>query len=421
MSKALKVAVAGVGTVGAGVIQNIYDKSDLFEQRTGVKISVTDISSRTKAGRAVDISPYRWHDNPLDLVSSEADIIVETIGGEAGIALDLITKALKAGKHVVTANKALLAMHGNDVAKLAEENNVSLNYEAAVAGGIPIIKALKEGLSANTHQRLYGILNGTCNYILTKMQETGGSFDNILKEAQDLGYAEADPTLDIGGFDAAHKLTLLSSLAFGVPVNYAATSVEGIEHITALDIAYADRLGYCIKLFGLASRAGSSIMQRVHPVLLPPNMHGASVSGAYNAVIVQSDYAEDSVLVGCGAGRTPTASAVVADILDIARGIKTPVFGIPTDKMVDADFAPLDAHHGRYYLRLCLQDKAGAMSKVTSLLAEHDISVENLIQKDQNTENSRHVIITTHDTSEKTMQKALKDIDAIDYSVAKPV
>ena len=229
MGQELKIAVAGIGTVGAGVIQNIFEKRALFVQRTSVTLRVTDISSRTKTGRSVDITPYNWHDNPLDLVQTNADVIVETIGGESGIAYDLIKAALEAGKHVVTANKALLAVHGNELAKLAEKNNVCLNYEAAVAGGIPIIKALKEGLAANTHNRVYGILNGTCNYMLTEMEATGESFDKILKDAQDLGYAEADPTLDIGGFDAAHKLTILSSLAFGVPVNYDATYVEGIE------------------------------------------------------------------------------------------------------------------------------------------------------------------------------------------------
>lgn len=419
MAKELKIAVAGIGTVGAGVVQNIFDKKELFAQRTGITLTVTDISSRTKTGRSVDISPYKWHDNTLDLVKTDADVIVETIGGESGIAYDLIVAALKAGKHVVTANKALLAVHGNELAKLAEDNNVCLNYEAAVAGGIPIIKALKEGLAANTHNRIYGILNGTCNYMLTEMEETGEAFDKILKDAQDLGYAEADPTLDIGGFDAAHKLTILSSLAFGVPVNYDATYVEGIEKITSTDIRYAQKLGYKIKLFGIASKVDDKILQCVHPVMIAPEMHGASVSGAYNAAIVQSDYAEDSVLVGCGAGRKPTASAVVADIIDIARGLKTAVFGTKTTDMLKAEFADMSVRVGRYYIRFGLKDQAGAIAEVTAILAKNNISVESFIQEDQEGA-SREVIIVTHETTEKTLTDALSEIKASDYVTAQP-
>jgi homoserine dehydrogenase len=421
MTKVLKIAVAGVGTVGSGVIENIAKKQDLFLARTGTLIQVTDISSRTKTGRDVDITPYQWHDNPLDLVKTDADIIIETIGGESGTALELITLALNAGKHIVTANKALLAVHGHKLAQLAEKNNVSLNYESAVAGGIPVIKALKEGLSANEYSRIYGILNGTCNYILTQMEETGGDFHDILKNAQKLGYAEADPTLDIGGFDTAHKLTILSALAFGVQIDYSATSVEGIEHITDLDIKYAKKLGYRIKLLGTALRQNGKIMQSVHPVMLSPNIPAANVGGAYNAVVIQSDYADDTVLIGRGAGRNPTASAVVADIIDIARHVVMPVFGIKADLLKRADFAPLSQRTGRYYLRLNLMDKSGAIADITAILAKHNISVQSFIQEDEKQTDNRHVIIITHDTTEQTMSDAMTGIEHSKYSVTKPV
>lgn len=421
MEKILKIAVAGVGTVGSGVLANIRDKQQLFVARTGIRLQVTHISSRTKSNRDVDISPYIWCDSPLDLVTQDVDVIVETIGGESGIALDLIMQALKNKKHVVTANKALLAVHGKKLAVLAEENDVCLNYEAAVAGGIPAIKTLKEGLAANEYKQIYGILNGTCNYILTQMEETGGSFAAILKTAQELGYAEADPTLDIGGFDTAHKLTILSALAFGIDVSYANTYVQGIEHIRTSDIDYAKKLGYRLKLLGIASKKDDKILQHVHPVMVPLDMPIANIGGAYNAVVIQSDYADDTVMIGRGAGRNPTASAVVADIIDIARGVKMPIFGVSTDQMQQANFATMDDYTGRYYLRLNLQERAGAIADITAILAKYQISVQSFIQHEPLQQEHRQVVIITHATCEKTLNQALMDIEKSVYSSDKPM
>ena len=421
MNKELKIAVAGIGTVGTGVLENIKEKNEIFFQKTGINIRVTAISSRTKTGRDIDISSYEWHDNPLDLLKTDADVIVETIGGASGIALELITGALRTGKHVVTANKSLLAVHGNDLAQLAEDNNLSLGYEAAVAGGIPIVKTLREGLTANHHSRVYGILNGTCNYILTQMEETGGNFAEILKAAQELGYAEADPTLDVGGFDTAHKLTILSALAFGIAVDYKATFVEGIEHITSLDIEAARKLGYRIKLLGIATYHDGKILQRVHPAMLPPETHAASVGGVYNAVVVQSDYAQDSISVGCGAGRKPTASAIVADIMDIARDVRLPFLGVPIKNARKIPFSSMSERTGRYYLRLNLKDRAGAIADITGILAKNNISVQSFLQEEQTGEDVLSVIIVTHKTIEYTMTLALKAIEKSDNNVGKPV
>lgn len=420
MTTKLNIAVAGIGTVGSGVIQNIFEKKTLFKQRTGIDIYITDISSRTKTGRSIDITPYKWHESPLDLVKTDADIIVETIGGEKGIAYDLIVASLKAGKHVITANKALLAHHGHELALLAEENNVSLKYEAAVAGGIPIIKALKEGLAANEYHQIYGILNGTCNYILTKMEKEGSAFKDVLKEAQDLGFAEADPTLDIGGFDAAHKITLLSSIAFGIQTDYENTQIEGIEAISSDDIAYAKRLGYVIRLFGIATLHDGKISQSVKPVLISPDKAGASVDGAYNAVITQNDYAEVSLIVGCGAGQKPTASAVVADILDIARNIHTPTFGIPAQELKKAQFISDQEASESYYIRLHIKDQEGALANVTSHLAEHHISVNHIIQENITSDKAREVVIITHETTKNIIDKAFNDICSLDEVESKP-
>ena len=408
MKETVKVAIAGVGTVGAGVIANIQRGQELLQARTGKNIEIIAVSSRTKTGRAVDISAFSWFDNPLDLLQTEADIIVETIGGDSGIAYQLVEKALLNGKHVVTANKSLLALHGNYLAKIAQENNVSLAFEAAIAGGIPIVKTLREGLASNIHSRVYGILNGTCNYILTEMERTHNNFSTILKQAQKLGYAEAEPTLDVGGFDAAHKLTLLSALAFGCPINFDSTYVEGIEKIELVDILMAERLGYRIKLLGIATLNGSKVMQRVYPTLVLKDTHIAQINGAYNAVVVQSDYADETLIVGCGAGREPTASAVVADIMDIARGLRIETFGMPTAH--NLQFQSVEEREGQYYLRIRLKDKAGAIAEMTRLLADKGISINSLIQEtlEDDLKGAKTAIIVTHQTLEKTMLEVIE-------------
>lgn len=421
MKKTIKIAIAGLGTVGLGVVANIQRGQALLSARTGADIIITAVSSRTRSGRGIDIGQYDWYDNPLDLVNTDADIIVETIGGDSGIAYELVKKALSSGKHVVTANKSLLARHGNDLATLAKENNVSLAFEAAIAGGIPIVKTLREGLAANIHSRVYGILNGTCNYILSEMERTKADFASILKQAQDLGYAEAEPTLDVGGFDAAHKLTLLSSLAFGCPINIQATYIEGIEKIELVDIVMADRLGYRIKLLGIATMNHGKVMQRVHPTLVLKETHIAQINGAYNAVVVHSDYADETLIVGCGAGRQPTASAVVADIMDIARGLTIETFGMPT--MHDIQFQSIREREGQYYLRLRLRDKAGAIAEMTSLLGDNGISINSLIQEavQDDEQGAKTAIIVTHQTAEQMMLNVIEKMTESDNVLLPPL
>ena len=421
MNKTIKVAIAGLGVVGTGVVANIQRGAALLQARTDTNIVITAVSSRTKQGRDVDITPYEWCDNPLDLINTDADIIIETIGGEGGIAYELVEKALLNGKHVVTANKSLLAVHGNYLAKIAHDNNVTLAFEAAIAGGIPIVKTLREGLAANIHSRIYGILNGTCNYILTEMERTKGDFGSILKHAQKLGYAEAVPTLDIGGFDAAHKITLLSSLAFGCPINFDATYVEGIEKIELTDIMMADRLGYRIKLLGIATMNNNKVMQRVYPALVLKESHIAQINGAFNAVIVQSDYTDETLVVGRGAGRNPTASAIVADIMDIARGLKINTFGMPIDNTIE--FQSVVEREGQYYLRLRLRDKAGSIAEMTRLLADKGISIYSLIQESltNDEEGVKTAIIITHQTQEQAMLDVITKMTQSDNVLLPPL
>jgi homoserine dehydrogenase len=421
MNKTIKIAIAGLGVVGTGVVANIQRGKEMLHARTGATIDIIGVSSRTKSGRDVDISPFAWYDNPLDLVHTDADIIVETIGGDSGIAYDLVKSALLNGKHVVTANKSLLAVHGNELSKVAQEKNVSLAFEASIAGGIPIVKTLREGLAANIHSRVYGILNGTCNYILTQMERTKGNFASILKQAQDLGYAEAVPTLDIGGFDTAHKITLLSSLAFGCPINFDATYVEGIEKIELTDIMMADRLGYRIKLLGIATKNDNQIMQRVYPALVLKDSHIAQINGAYNAVVVQSDYTDETLVVGRGAGRTPTASAIVADIMDIARGLKIQTWGMPIDN--NLIFQSVTERLGQYYLRLRLKDKAGAIADMTKLLANQGISIYSIIQEsfDDAEQGVKTAIIITHETQEQAMLDVIETMRQSDNVLLSPL
>jgi homoserine dehydrogenase len=345
------------------------------------------------------------------------------MGGEDGIAKAAVEAALAAGKHVVTANKALLAKHGIELARLAEKNNVALNFEAAVAGGIPIIKTLREALGANRVRRVYGILNGTCNYILTQMQSERRSFSDVLKEAQELGYAEADPAFDIGGFDTAHKLALLTSLAFGTKVAFDQIHVEGIETITEADIEAADNLGYRIKLLGVAKETESGIEARVSPALVYKDSAIAEVSGVTNAIAIDGDFSGNILLVGAGAGAKPTASAVAGDILDIARGLIVPPFVTPTSKLKPHKRAKLDQHYGSYYVRLALYDKPGAMANVARRLGDRGVSLESIVQHRPQTlhapagtfksagETAQPVIIITHETTEEALRKALEGIE----------
>ncbi|MFN0042639.1 MAG: homoserine dehydrogenase, partial [Alphaproteobacteria bacterium] len=331
MAQALRIAMAGLGTVGAGTVRLLVENADILSRRCGRALALTAVSARDRGrDRGVDISGCRWFDDPVCMArEAEADVIVELIGGSDGPAKATVEAAIAAKRHVVTANKALLAMHGAALARTAEDAGVTLAFEASVAGGIPIVKALREGLAANRISRVYGILNGTCNYILTTMRTTGRTFDDVLAEAQKLGYAEADPSFDIDGTDAAHKLAVLTALAFGCEPNFAGIHVEGIRHVTPLDIAYAAELGYRIKLLGHARMTEHGVEQRVHPCMVPLDAPIAHVEGVLNAVVATGNFVGDTVFEGRGAGAGPTASAVAADLVDIALGRARRAFSVP--------------------------------------------------------------------------------------------
>lgn len=414
MSKKLKIGIAGLGTVGGGLVKLLEANRALYKQRTGCDIAVTAVSARDRSkDRGFDTSVYEWFDNPVDLAGSpNVDVVVELIGGSDGPALATVEAAFARGAHVVTANKALLASHGTKLARAAEGAGVALGYEASVAGGIPIVKALREGLAGNDVTRLYGILNGTCNYILTTMEKTGRAFDDVLKEAQVEGYAEADPAFDIGGIDTAHKLSILASVAFGHEVDFDAVHTEGIEHIGAIDISYARELGYRIKLIGVAKRTELGIEQRVHPCLVPLAAPIAAVDDVYNAVVVEGDAVGRSTYEGRGAGEGPTASAVIADILDIARGLVQPVFLIPATELSPAKPSPMSHHEGAYYLRLQVIDEPGVMAAITVILAEHEVSIDSMIQRGRAPGEPVPIVILTHETRESVMMGALAKIKA---------
>jgi homoserine dehydrogenase len=393
----------------------------------GRSIKVTGVSARNRdKARGEGFGTARWFDDPVALAKDPSNrVFVELIGGEDGPAKAAIEAALNAGKHVVTANKALLAKHGVALAELAEKNGVALNFEAAVAGGIPIIKMLREALAANGVRRVYGILNGTCNFILTKMTDENRGFAEALKEAQELGYAEADPSFDIGGFDAAHKLSLLVSLAFGTTIAFDQIHVEGIETITKADIEAATELGYCIKLLGVAAETEAGIEAHVSPVLVAEESALAEVSGVTNCVGIDGDFAGNLLLVGPGAGAKPTASAVASDIVDIARGLVMPPFIRPTSVLEPARGADPKARLGNYYVRLSVYDRPGAMAAITKRMSDENVSLESIVQRRPGpvhpgqaaepppgaAEPAVNVILITHDTTEDAMRKALRAIE----------
>lgn len=417
MSNSLRLGIAGLGTVGTGVLDILHKHGELVDMRAGRGIAVTGVSARSKSkDRGHDLSKLEWQDDPIALAkSSGIDVFIELIGGDTGPAKDAVEAALKSGKHVITANKALLAHHGVALAKLAESVGVSLNYEAAVAGGIPIIKTLREGLVGNAPRKVFGILNGTCNYILTKMADEGRSFADVLKEAQALGYAEADPTFDVGGFDTAHKLAILTSLAFGTQVNVEGIAIEGIEAITLDDIRNAGELGYKIKLLGVAVKHEQGVEQRVHPTLVRKGAPMADTDGVFNAVAVKGDFVGDLFLEGRGAGAHPTASAVLSDIIDIARGNARPTFGVPASKLKAFKAPPLKAHEGGFYVALQLLDKPGAVASIAKILADEKISIESIVQRGkpakEETRSTAQFTLITHDTLEPSIRKAMARIE----------
>jgi homoserine dehydrogenase len=419
---ALRIGIAGLGTVGSGVLRVLDRHRGLLADRAGRAIEVTAISARNRGKqRDVDLSAFEWRDDPVALADDPTvDVVVELIGGDEGPARMLVEKALANGKSVVTANKALLARHGVALARLAEGNGVSLAYEASVCGGIPIVKGLREGLAANRISELHGILNGTCNYILCQMRDTGRGFDEVLAEAQALGYAETDPSFDIDGIDTAHKLAILTALAFGTEVDLDSVHIEGIRHIGALDINYADELGYAIKLLGVARRADDGIEQRVHPCMVPKHAAIAAADGVYNAIVAQGDFVDRVNFVGRGAGGGPTASAVVADLIDIARGICVPTFGVPVGKLVKAAPRPIENRVGAYYLRLMVIDRPGVIADVAAVLRDHQVSLESVLQRLRAPGDNVPVVLTTHETSEARMNAVVAQIRALEAVVEPP-
>jgi len=424
MQKSLTLGIAGLGTVGAGLIELLHEHKRRFEERAGRPIEIVGLAARSKdKRRGVDIAGIKWFADPVALATDPGvDVFVELIGGSDGIAKEAVEAALNAGKHVVTANKALLARHGVMLARLAEDKGVALNFEAAVAGGIPVIKTLRESLAANEVRRVYGILNGTCNYILSSMTDQDRSFAEALKEAQELGYAEADPTFDIGGFDTAHKLALLASLAFGTEIDFEQIYVEGIQSITEADIDAANDMGFCIKLLGVASRTDTGIEARVNPAMVPEESAIAEVWGATNCVAIDADFCSSLLLVGPGAGGRATASAVASDILDIARGAVMPPLVTPTKALTPYVKSKLGAHHGAYYVRLSVYDQPGAMAAIAKRMGDQNVSIESIVQRRprsaapgkptrQKPGTPALVVIITHETTEEAIRQAVEAIE----------
>ncbi|GAA4216732.1 homoserine dehydrogenase [Sphingomonas endophytica] len=409
MAQALRVALAGLGTVGGGVIRVLDENRELITRRAGRPIEVVAVSARDRAkDRGVDLSRFAWIDDTAALAEAEADVVVELIGGADGPALALARRTLSAGKGFVTANKAMLAHHGLELARIAEGAGVPLKFEAAVAGGIPVIKGLREGAAANAIARVYGILNGTCNFIVSKMEAEGRDFAEVLAEAQALGFAEADPSFDIDGVDAAHKLSILASLAFGTAPAFGDVAISGIRHLLAADIAEAAALGYRVRLVGVAEADGDRLFQRVHAHLVPNDHPLAHVTGATNAVVAEGNFVGRLLFQGAGAGEGPTASAVVADLIDIARGEAGPPFAMPADALATAAAADSGERRGRAYLRFTVADRVGVLAEIAAAMRDAGVSIESLIQRGAPADGSVLVAIVTHDGPERCVAAALE-------------
>ena len=419
MSVPLKIAIAGLGTVGGGVIKALSSRKKALEAQAGRGLEVVAVSARDPRKKR-DFEVQGLLTDPLALAKSDADVVVELIGGEEGVARQLVEASLENGKHVVTANKALLAKHGKRLAELAEKNNLQLKFEAAVAGGIPIVTTLREALIAHGVDAVKGILNGTCNYILTEMEVTGRGFAEVLKDAQRLGYAEADPALDIGGGDTAHKLALLSALAFGTAPDLANMKVEGIEHITADDIGFASEFGFRIKLLGVARQTAQGIDQRVHPAMVRARTPLANVDGAANGVMVDAGEAGSFFFSGRGAGEAPTASAVVADIVEIARGSFGPVFGRPAASLKPLVPADSGASQSAYYMRFEVLDVPGVLAEIAGHLSKANVSIESMIQRGRAPGEPVAIVMITHESPQHAVENALKAIAASDKVRARP-
>jgi homoserine dehydrogenase len=417
----LKVAIAGLGTVGGGTVKLLQTNAELLTKRTGRGIRITAVSDRYRRERGFSVDDYAWYDDAVTMAGeADADVVVELIGGADGAAKQVCEAAIAAGRHVVTANKAMIAHHGMQLAALAEQRGVALAYEAAVAGGIPVIKALREGLVGNRRGRIFGILNGTCNYILTAMRETAREFAVVLAEAQALGYAEADPSFDVDGLDTAHKLAILATVAFGCTLDFGAVHIEGIRHVSPVDIAFAEELGYRIKLLGMASLTDGAVERRVHPCMVPIGAPVAHVDGVFNAIVADGDFADRIVQEGRGAGERPTASAVVADLADIACGRRTPTFGVPVAALREFPALPMSRHRGAYYVRLMVLDQPGVLADVTSILRDNVVSMEAVLQRARAPGEAVPVVMTTHETEEAAMTRSLEQIGELPSCVEPP-
>ena len=412
MAEPLRIALAGLGTVGAGLVRLFETNGALIESRAGRPVRIVAVSARDRSkDRGVDLTPYAWEDDMTALAGrTDVDVVVELVGGADGPALTTARNALRAGKALVTANKAMIAHHGMELAELAESQGVALKFEAAVAGGIPVIKGLREGAAANRIERIYGILNGTCNYILSTMEQTGRDFGEVLAEAQALGYAEADPTFDVEGIDAAHKLAILAAIAFGARIDFPSVDIGGIGRVRAADIAQAEALGYRIRLLGIADcDEGEGLFQRVQPCLVPHGHPLAAVDGPTNAVVAEGNFAGRLLFQGAGAGDGPTASAVAADIIDIARGDVGAPFSVPAAAL--AIRAPADAGHrtSRTYLRFSVTDRPGVLAEITAAMRDAGVSIESLIQHGRQEEGGEVLVaMVAHEGPEARVAEALR-------------
>lgn len=429
MAEPLRIALAGLGTVGAGVIRLLETNAALLRARSGRDLRIVAVSARERhKDRGVDLSPFAWVDDMAELAAREdVDVVVELVGGSDGPALALARRAIGSGKALVTANKAMVAHHGAELAAAAERAGIALKFEAAVAGGIPVVKALREGAAANAIGRIYGILNGTSNYILSTMEATGAGFDETLAEAQRKGFAEADPAFDIEGTDAAHKLAILAAICFGAEVDFAGVTCEGITRVRAEDIARADTLGYVVRLIGMADlEAGeggtTALLQRVRPCLVPKGHPLAHVTGATNAVVAEGNFSGRLLFQGAGAGAGPTASAVVADLIDIARGEIGAPFSIPSAEMAPMPRAEAGHRTGRTYLRFTVADRPGVLAEMTAAMRDAGVSIESLIQQGRQEEGGEVLVaMVAHEGPERNVARALELLRGSDSFTAPPL
>ena len=422
MARTINIAIAGLGTVGAETYRIITEESDFLKARSSANFNVVAVSAKSKdKKRDVDLTGAEWITDCRDIADIDnIDVVIELVGGSEGVAKELVEKSITNGKSVITANKALVATHGNNIGKLVAKHDVMFGYEAAVAGGIPIIKTIREGLASNRIDKIYGILNGTCNYILSVMRETGQEFEDILADAQRLGYAEADPSFDVDGVDAAHKLAILSAIAFQTPINFSGVYVEGIRLISPIDIDFATELGYRIKLLGIGELLDNGLQQRVRPCLVPINIPISQVEDVFNAVAAEAEGLGTSLSYGRGAGAGPTSSAVLSDLLDFANNRRTSFLGAADSELVARPVQELQKLSGSYYLRLQVYDRPGVLADLTAVFRDKGVSVEALLQRGRNPDGTVPVVLTTHETSEEAIQKSVAEFEKLENVVEKP-